>query len=181
MSEPAGITLEAALAQDGGRLSRRVLEYALVMKRLVDQAKQPGFTAARWAPLAEMVAVGGFERVGTFKEVVRWDDYVELLTGWAIRSDWHPRVRRVSEQPALVFLELAELAIYGGREERINSVSVYEFDGKDRIRHLDVYMQQEPGVVRHKESWDYSEKPDHRRSKDPGNDGGIKVIRQPAA
>lgn len=161
MSEPAGITLEAALDEERGRLSRRVLEYAAVMKRLVDRAKQPGFTAASWAPLAEMVAVNGFERVGTFKEVVRWDDYVELLTGWAIRSDWHPLVRRVSEQPGLVYLELAELAIYDGGEERINSVSVYEFDQQDRIRHLDVYMQQEQGVVQHKETWDYSENPDH--------------------
>jgi hypothetical protein len=34
--------------------SRTVLEYGLVTKRLVDEAKKPGFSADSWAPLAEL-------------------------------------------------------------------------------------------------------------------------------
>jgi hypothetical protein len=44
-------------------LSRKVLEYSLIMKRLVDQ-KHPDFSESSWAPLAELVAVEEFERVG---------------------------------------------------------------------------------------------------------------------
>ena len=32
-------------------LSRTVLEYSQVMKRLVDGAKQPGFSVESWSPL----------------------------------------------------------------------------------------------------------------------------------
>ena len=61
--------ISEAAAEQSGR-SRIVLEYALTTKRLVDTAKQPGFTAASWAPLAELVDVDGFERIGNFKEVI---------------------------------------------------------------------------------------------------------------
>jgi hypothetical protein len=32
-----------------GQLARIVLNYSLIMKRLVDEARQPGFTVADWA------------------------------------------------------------------------------------------------------------------------------------
>ena len=50
-------------------LSRKVLEYSQIMKRLVDSARQPGFSVESWAPLVELVAIDEFERVGNFKEV----------------------------------------------------------------------------------------------------------------
>ena len=68
-------------------LSRKVLEWGLTTKRLVDRAKQPGFTAESWAPIEEMVAVDEFERVGNFKEVMNWNEYVEFLTKWAPTSE----------------------------------------------------------------------------------------------
>ena len=37
--------------------SRTVLEYSQVMKRLVEAAKQPGFSVDSWAPLHELVAI----------------------------------------------------------------------------------------------------------------------------
>jgi hypothetical protein len=49
-------------------LSRKVLDYSLLMKRLVDQAKDPGFSVESWAPLAALVDTQAFERVGNFKE-----------------------------------------------------------------------------------------------------------------
>ncbi len=51
-------------------LSREVLEYSRIMKRMVDSAGQPGFSVASWAPLAELIAIEEFERVGNFKEVM---------------------------------------------------------------------------------------------------------------
>lgn len=59
-------------------LSRKVLEYSQIMKRLVDRAKQPGFTEQSWAPLGELVAGDDFERVGNFKEVRNWHEGVHI-------------------------------------------------------------------------------------------------------
>jgi hypothetical protein len=60
--------------------ARTVLYYSVVIKRLVDEAKKPGFSVDSWGPLAELVAVDEFERVGAFKEVMKWPDYVDFLT-----------------------------------------------------------------------------------------------------
>ena len=50
----------------------------MITKRLVDEAKKPGFSVDSWAPLAELVAVDEFERVGAFKETMKWPDYVDF-------------------------------------------------------------------------------------------------------
>jgi hypothetical protein len=74
------MTLEEAMAKEKGTLSQLVLRYTSVMKQLLDQAKDnPGFTTKSWAPLAEMVDVDNFERIGTWKEVVNWQQYEKLL------------------------------------------------------------------------------------------------------
>jgi hypothetical protein len=125
-------------------LSRKVLDYSLMMKRLVDAAKQPGFTVESWAPLAEMVDVERFERVGNFKEVMSWRDYVEFLTKWAQGSDWEGSFKRVTEHDNVVFLELEERSRVGEHTSVVNSVSVYEFDAAGKIRHLDIYLQTPP-------------------------------------
>jgi len=122
-------------------LSRTVLEYGLVTKRVVDSAKQPGFSKESWAPLAELVAVDEFERVGNFKEVMDWQSYVEFLTGWAATAEWECSFKRVTEVPGLVFLELEERSAVDGHTSVVNSVSVYEFDDAGKIRHIDVYLQ----------------------------------------
>jgi hypothetical protein len=79
--------------------SRTVLEYGLVTKRLVDEAKKPGFGVDSWAPLAELVAIDEFERVGAFKEVMDWPAYVDFLTNWATSSEWECSLRRITETP----------------------------------------------------------------------------------
>jgi hypothetical protein len=50
------------------------------VRHLVKAASQPGFTADSWAPLAEFVATGEFERVGTWLEVMDWQQYTEFMT-----------------------------------------------------------------------------------------------------
>jgi hypothetical protein len=130
-----------------GRFSgraRTVLDYALVTKRLVDEAKKPGFTTESWSPLAALVAVDEFERIGAFKELMRWSEYVEFLTNWAASSEWDCTFKRITETPDLVFLELEERSKIGDFTNVVNSLSVYEFTDDGRIRHIDLYLQMTP-------------------------------------
>lgn len=138
-------------------LSRKVLEWGLITKRLVDEAKQPGFSVESWAPIKEMVAVDEFERVGNFKEVLRWDEYVAFLTKWAPKADWECSFKRITERPdGVVLIELEE-RMGGGA---VNSLSVYEFDDAGKVRHLDIYLQMpvpKPEVLQHYEGIKVSE------------------------
>lgn len=122
-------------------LSRKVLDYSLLMKRLVDEAKQPGFSEASWAPLAELVAVDTFERVGNFLEVMTWPEYVAFLTRWAVSSEWECSFKRITEKDRVVFLELEERSAFGEHRSVVNSLSVYAFDDAGKLRHLDIYLQ----------------------------------------
>jgi len=124
-------------------LSRKVLEYSLTMKEMVDRAKLPGFSVDSWGPLAEFVAVEEFVRVGNFKEVMNWRQYMEFLTRWAATSEWECSFKRITEAPSLVFLELEERSKVGEHRSVVNSVSVYEFNAAGKLRHLDIYLQME--------------------------------------
>lgn len=132
--------IDEAIGQLSGN-SRTVLEYAQIMKRLVREAKQPGFSEASWAPLAELVATDAFVRVGNYKEVMNWRDYVAFLTEWAPTAEWDGSFKRATEGEDVVLLELEERITSGGRRNVVNSVTVYEFDATGKIRHLDVYLQ----------------------------------------
>ena len=122
-------------------LSRVVLDYSQLMKRLVDSAKEPGFSVDSWSPLAELVAVEEFERVGNFKEVMNWKEYIDFLTNWAPSSEWECSFKRVTEAGNTVFLELEERSRTGDFSSVVNSVSVYEFNEHGKLRHLDIYLQ----------------------------------------
>ena len=121
--------------------SRAAVQYAVTTKRLVDAAKQPGFGVEGWAPLADLVVADEFERVGNFKEVMNWSEYVGFLTNWAANSEWDGLFKRVSEVDGVVFLELEERSRIGDFTSVVNSMSVYEFTDDDKIRHIDVYLQ----------------------------------------
>lgn len=133
-------TDKAAAMAAGGNV-RTVLEYSEVMKRLVDEAKAPGFTVDSWAPLAAMVDVENFVRVGCFKEVVDWKQYAAILTQWATTSEWECSFKRVTEDAGRVFLELEERSKVGGNKDMVNSLTVYEFNAAGKLRHLDIYLQ----------------------------------------
>ena len=51
-------------------------------------------------------------------------------------------LRRVSELPGLVYLELEERHTKDGGVAVINSLSVYEFNAASKVKQLDVYLQQ---------------------------------------
>ena len=122
-------------------LARKALDYTQMMKRMVAAAKQPGFTAESWGPIAALVDTEHFERIGNFKEVMNWPEYVAFLTAWATSSEWDCSFKRVTEAHNLVLLELEERSRSGGIDSVVNSVSVYEFDESERIAHIDIYLQ----------------------------------------
>ncbi|KPM53576.1 hypothetical protein ACG83_23310 [Frankia sp. R43] len=127
-------------------LARAALEYTRLMKKLVDAGKEPGFSAERWAPVAELVAVDTFERIGPFKEVMNWAEYVAFLTRWAQISEWECSFRRVTETGSLVLLELEERSTTGGFSSTVNSATTYEYDTDGKVIHLAVYLQMQlPG------------------------------------
>ncbi len=113
------------------------------MKRLVESAKHPGFTVDSWAPLAELIAVEEFVRIGPFKEVMNWDEYAAFLTNWAVSADWDCSFQRITETADLVFLELEERSRMGDFNSVVNTVSVYEFNADDKLRRIAVYLQME--------------------------------------
>lgn len=127
------------MGDGSGPLTRRVLDYEQTMRRLVPTVTGP----ADWAPLAEFVALDGFERVGTFLEVQNWDQYTAMLSGWAAATDsFETTVRRINELAGFVYYEIEERHHRGDDVHVVNSMTVFEFDDDGRIRHLDVYLQQ---------------------------------------
>lgn len=139
-TKPYSTTDEAAVT---GPLSRKVMQYGEIVARIVRAAKEPGWSAETgWSELEALIAVDDFERVGNDKARMGWPVYRQLLTGWATTTDFWSEFRRVSEVGNLVFLELVEHNTpRGGAESVVNSLSLYEFDGAGRLRHLDIYLQ----------------------------------------
>lgn len=129
---------------DYSGLSAAVLNYCLVVKRVLDGAKKPGFNADSWSPLSALVHTANFVRVGNFKEVMDWDAYVSFLTDWARAAEWECSFKRITEVGRVVFLELEERSAVGDYKTVVNSVSVYEFNDDGKISRIDVYLQMEP-------------------------------------
>jgi len=122
-------------------LSRRVLDYSALMKRMVIEAKQPGFSRDSWAPVADLVDTESFVRVGNFQEVMDWPQYVEFLSNWAPAADWDCSFKRIVESDGVVYLELEERSRIGDFSNSVNSASVYEFNDAGKITRLDLYLQ----------------------------------------
>jgi hypothetical protein len=144
MIEKTAKTIAEAQAEVTGELAGLALEYAAIYGRVVPLAREPGFGEDAWAPLEALIAVEEFERVGLQKEVMDWPTYRAALTAFARSGEWEGTFRRVTETSGLVFLELVEKLTKADRVTVLNSVSVFEFDSSNRIRHLDIYVQQEP-------------------------------------
>jgi hypothetical protein len=151
-------TLEEALVLAKGPFSRLALTYSFVMRDLVVQSKGPGFTASDWAPLAALVATDEFERIGNFRERVTWGQYVGLLTMWGKSTQWEFTVRRVTEGDRYAILELEECAAYPDRKETYTSVSTYEFNAANKLRHLEIYLSKaEPLGSAQSHQWNWEE------------------------
>lgn len=136
---------DAIIEAQTDKYARLCLEYNATFKRLVNQAREPGFTIDSWAPLSALAAVDDFVRVGSFKEVVGWKEYIGLLQMWApTLTNWESTFKRVTAADRRVFLELEERSTSGGKTTVVNSLTVWEYDANDKLRHLDIYLQMEP-------------------------------------
>src|SRR4051794_8513635 len=114
MKQKANLTLDQAVAQERNPLSKIVLQWDVITRDIVSSAKNnPGFGSKDWDPLAEIVDRKNFQRVGASMEIVpTWDDYCNLLSPWAKKCSWDITVRRLTEQPGVVFQELIEFGQY---------------------------------------------------------------------
>jgi hypothetical protein len=138
------------MTKANSQLSAKVMEYDRIVSRVVRVAKEPGFSQADWAPLADLVAVDEFERVGIWRETMTWQEYTDFLTRWAASKGFETTLRRISEVPPLVYFEVEERHLKDDNVTIVNSMSVFEFNEAGKIRHLDVYLQGQlyaPGTV----------------------------------
>ena len=123
--------------------SRKVLQYSEQFLRLINKIKRPGFSLADWAPLEELVDVKNFRRLGIFLtntvEVSNWQQYKELITQYGGMTSWEGTLRRITETPELVFLELEERNTREGVTDIANTVTIYEFNQAGKLLKLDVY------------------------------------------
>ena len=124
--------------------SRKVLQYSEQFLRLINKIKRPGFSLADWAPLEELVDVKNFRRLGIFLtntvEVSNWQQYKELITQYGGMTSWEGTLRRMTETPELVFLELEERNTREGVTDIANTVTIYEFNQAGKLFKLDVYV-----------------------------------------
>jgi hypothetical protein len=125
-------------------LCRKVLQYSERFLQVVNKMKEPGFSNADWAPLEDLVDVENFQRVGVFlterAEVSNWQQYKQLVTQYGGKTSWEGTLRRITEVPGLVFLELEERNSRAGVTDVANTVTIYKFNSAGKLCNLDVYV-----------------------------------------
>jgi len=135
---------EMPRSADYSGLSRKVLEYSERFLQVVNRLKQPGFSEADWAPFGDLVDVEHFRRVGVFLtervEVSNWSQYKQFITQYGGMTSWEGTLRRITEVPGLVFLELEERNTRDGVTDIANTVTIYKFNESGKLCNLDVYV-----------------------------------------
>jgi len=125
-------------------LSRTVLQYSEQFLQIVNKMKQPGLSEADSARLEDLVDVESFQRVGVFLtervEVSNWHQYKQFITQYGGKTSWEGSLRRITEVPGLVFLELEERNTRDGVTDVANTVTIYKFNSAGKLCHLDVYV-----------------------------------------
>jgi hypothetical protein len=135
---------EMPKSEDYQGLARKVLQYSESFLRIVNKIKQPGFCEADWAQIEGYVDVPHFRRLGVFltsrAEVSNWQQYRQLITQYGGMTTWEGTLRRITEVPGLVFLELEERNTRDGVTDVANTVTIYEFNSASKLCKLDVYV-----------------------------------------
>ena len=125
-------------------LSRKVLQYSENFKRIADKIKQKTLTEADWAPMEELVDVQNFRRAGVFEtntiEKSTWQQYKGAINQYGGMTSWEGTLRRITEVPGLVFLELEERNTRNGVTDISNTVTIYKFNDAGKLINLDVYV-----------------------------------------
>jgi hypothetical protein len=131
-------------SNDYSGLARKVLQYSENFLRIVNKIKRPGIRESDWAPLEELVDVKNFRRLGVFlterAEISDWPQYKELITQYGGMTAWEGTLRRITEVPGLVFLELEERNTRDGVTDVSHTVTIYEFNSAAKLSKLDVYV-----------------------------------------
>jgi hypothetical protein len=133
-------SIEDAHAASSG-LTRRVLDYAIRFKAIVDESRRRPPVEADWAAVGELVDPARFRRTGAAREEMDWPAYVAFLTRYANEAEWHGYFRRATEAPGRVVLELEEHSAIADRTDIANTVTIFDFDAAGRIVELRVYIQ----------------------------------------
>jgi hypothetical protein len=124
-------------------LSRKVLQYSEHFLRIVNKIKQSSITDADWAPMEELIDVKNYKRMGVFEgaeaEFSTWQEYRKIIAQYGGMTDWEGTLRRITEVPNLVYLELEERNSRAGVTDVSNTVTIYEFKA-DKLIKLDVYV-----------------------------------------
>jgi hypothetical protein len=130
--------------QDYKGLSQKVLQYCDHFKRIADKIRERRFTDSDWAPIEAIVDVQKFQRVGVFLtnrvEVSNWQGYKKLIEQYGGMTSWEGTLRRITEVPGLVFLELEERNTREGVTDVSNTVTIYKFNEAGKLSQLDVYV-----------------------------------------
>jgi hypothetical protein len=109
----------------------------------VNKIKQSSITDADWAPMEELIDVKNYKRMGVFEgaeaEFSTWQEYRKIIAQYGGMTDWEGTLRRITEVPNLVYLELEERNSRAGVTDVSNTVTIYEFKA-DKLIKLDVYV-----------------------------------------
>jgi hypothetical protein len=132
------VATATAATEEHGPLTRIVIRFGELIE---ERATASGSASIDWAPLAELVDIGAFERVGAYLEVMTWDEYIRFLTQWAGATRFESTIRRISEIGRVVIYEIEERHYRGDQFIRKNVVAIYEFSERNKITHLDIYEQ----------------------------------------
>lgn len=124
-------------------LCQKVLRYSEVFHRVVGVGDKEG-----WGELEAMIDVATFQREGVFlgpvSEKIGWAEYKKYLSQFAGSSEWEGSMRRITEVPGRVFLELEERITRNGQRTVANTVTIYDFNKDGKLTHLDVYVSPQP-------------------------------------
>lgn len=125
-------------------LSRKVIAYSEGFSGVAAKAAAGMLSDADWAEMETLVDVDGFVREGVFvgaeAEVIDWATYRHYVTMYAGHTTWEGTLRRITEVPGLVFLELEERNTRGGMTHVSNTVTIYEFNDAGKLKRLHVYV-----------------------------------------
>lgn len=131
-------------SSDFSGLSRKVIEYSEHFKRISDKLKSTSDLSAEWAAMEKLVDTANFRREGVFltskSESFGWDVYKDYVTKFGAGVVWEGTLRRITEVPGLVFLELEERNSHSGTTNISNTVTIYKFNDAGKLAALDVYV-----------------------------------------
>jgi hypothetical protein len=125
-------------------LSRKVLQYCNGFSHIAEKIRQGSISDADWAEMEAVVDTELFQRVGVFLtdkvEVSAWPQYKQIINQYGGMTQWEGTLRRITEVPSLVFLELEERNTRDGVTDVSNTLTIYEFNAAGKLRKLHVYV-----------------------------------------